>query len=373
MPFIKNTKTHNPFAMSFFEKLSNEFIDIIDWNDSTNDTLVYKFPRYQDEIKMGAQLTVRESQQAVFLNEGTIADVYMPGMYTLQTQNMPLLATLKGWKYGFDSPFKADVFFVSTRQFIDQKWGTKNPVTLSDPRFGFIELRAFGTFAFRVTDAGKFLKEVTGTDAVYTTEQVTGQLRSLMVNKFTDALGEANFPIEKLAANLEELSQLLQEKLNADFDAYGLKITRLVVENISMPDDVKREIFEYSRLNKVDMQKLTQFKMANSIDDAVSNGNGLAGAGVGFGMGMGMGNMFSQQMQNLQNTPPPLAPFFVAVNGQQTGPFTIEQLSEMITVGNVKRETLIWKNGMAQWAAAGTVAELNNAFSLVPPPPPPAV
>jgi membrane protease subunit (stomatin/prohibitin family) len=140
-----------------------------------------------------------------------------------------------------------------------------------------------------------------------------------------------------------------------------------------MPDDVKREIFEYSRLNKVDMQKLTQFKMANSIDDAVSNGNGLAGAGVGFGMGMGMGNMFSQQMQNLQNTPPPLAPFFVAVNGQQTGPFTIEQLSEMITLGNVKRETLIWKNGMAQWAAAGTVAELNNAFSLVPPPPPPAV
>lgn len=148
--------------MGIFDAFKNEFIDIIDWVDDSSDTLIWKFPRHDNEIKMNAKLTVRESQQAVFLNEGKIADVYQPGMFTLSTQNMPILATLKGWKYGFDSPFKADVYFVSTRQFIDQKWGTKNAITIEDPRFGFIELRAFGTFAYRVTDAGKFIKEVAG-------------------------------------------------------------------------------------------------------------------------------------------------------------------------------------------------------------------
>lgn len=172
--------------MGLFDKLKSEFIDIIEWQDNTNDTIIWKFPRYQNEIKMGAKLTVRESQQAVFMNEGTIADVFQPGMFTLQTQNMPVLTTLKGWTYGFNSPFKADVFFVSTKQFIDQKWGTKNPITIDDQRFGMIELRAFGSFAFRVEDGAKFIKEVAGTDGQYTTDGVTGQLRSLIVTKFRD-------------------------------------------------------------------------------------------------------------------------------------------------------------------------------------------
>jgi len=195
-----------------FDKLRNEFIDIIDWTDNTNDTVVYKFPRFQNEIKMGAQLTVRESQIAVFMNEGQIADVFQPGMHTLSTQNMPILSTLKGWKFGFNSPFKADVFFVSTKQFIDQKWGTKNPITVSDPRFGFIELRSFGNFAYRVTDGGKFIKEIAGTQDRYTTDELAEQLKTLVVTKFTDAVGEGNIPIEKFAANLDELSKLGQEK-----------------------------------------------------------------------------------------------------------------------------------------------------------------
>ncbi|HRH11659.1 MAG TPA: SPFH domain-containing protein, partial [Bacteroidia bacterium] len=193
--------------MGLFDKLKNEFIDIIEWIDNSNDTIIWKFPRYQNEIKMGAKLTVRESQVAVFMNEGKIADVFQPGMHTLQTQNMPILSTLKGWKYGFNSPFKADIYFVSTKQFIDQKWGTKNPITLNDQRFGFIELRSFGTFAFRVTDGGKFIKEIAGTDENFTTEDVANQLRSMIVTKFTDAVGEGNIPVEKFAANLEELSQ----------------------------------------------------------------------------------------------------------------------------------------------------------------------
>ncbi len=165
--------------MGILDTFRNEFIDIIEWTDNTQDTIVWKFPRFQNEIKTGAQLTVRESQVAVFLNEGKLADVYQPGRYELSTQNMPILSTLKGWKYGFNSPFKVDIFYVNTKQFTDQKWGTKNPITLNDPRFGMIEIRAFGNFSFRVTDAGKFMKEIVGTDGQFTTEEISSQLRTL--------------------------------------------------------------------------------------------------------------------------------------------------------------------------------------------------
>ena len=287
---------------------------------------------------------------------------------------MPILSTLKGWKYGFNSPFKADVFFVSTRQFIDQKWGTKNPITVNDERFGLIELRAFGTFAYKVTDGGKFLKEIAGTESTYSTEEIEGQLRSMIVTKFTNAAGAGNFPIEKFASNLEDLSQICADKLNQDFADYGLKITKFLVENVSMPDDLKKQIFDYSRLNKIDMQKFAQFKTAESIETAAANPGGNAGLGVGFGVGMGMGNMVTNAFSNQMNTPPPPPPalqFFIAVNGQQTGPFTPEQMAQMAQQGNLKRDSLVWKAGMAQWAQASTVTELGNVFSAVPPPPPP--
>ncbi len=362
--------------MGFFDKLKNEFIDIIDWTDNTSDTIVWKFPRYENEIKMNAKLTVRESQQAVFLNEGVIADVYQPGMYTLTTQNMPILATLKGWKYGFESPFKADVFFVSTRQFVDQRWGTKNPITVSDERFGMIELRAFGSFAYRVTDGGKFIKEVAGTNGLYTADEINGQLRSLIMTKFTTAVGNGNFPIEKFASNLEELSSMVQEKLNQDFQAYGLTITKFLIENVSMPEELKKEIFDYSRLNKLDMQKLAQFRTTQSIQTAAAN-EGIGGAGIGIGVGVGLGNIvannFNQAQQNANTPPPPPQPvaFFTAVNGQQSGPFSLEQIEQMARGGSFSRETLVWKAGMAAWAQAGNVVELNSVFSQMPPPPPP--
>ncbi len=363
--------------MGLFDKIRNEFVDIIDWKDETGDTLVWRFPRYQDEIKYGAKLTVRESQAAVFLNEGKIADVFGPGMYTLETQNMPILATLKGWKYGFNSPFKADVFFVSTRQFTDQKWGTKNPVTLNDDRFGFIELRAFGNYSFRVSDAGLFLKEIAGTSGRFTTEEINGQLRTLVVTKFSDAIGEGNIPVEKFAANLEELSQLGKEKLNDRFTAYGLEITDFLVENVSMPEELKKEIFEYSRLNKIDMAKLTQMKAAKAIEASADNPGGLMGAGMGAGMGMAMGGMMSgmmqQNMQGQQNqqTPPPLpnqAIWFVAVNGQQQGPFDNGVLTGMAAQGQITRESLVWKTGMGAWTPAGQLPELAAIFANVPPP-----
>lgn len=355
--------------MGILDTFRNEFIDIIEWTDNSQDTIVWKFPRFQNEIKNGAQLTVRESQVAVFLDEGKLADVYQPGRYKLTTENMPILTTLKGWKYGFNSPFKVDIYYVNTKQFTDQKWGTKNPITLNDPRFGMIEIRAFGNFSFRVTDAGKFMKEIVGTDAHYTTEEIQGQLRTLVVTKLMDAIAESGLKIEQFASNLDELSKFGTEKLSDDFDAYGLKVTSLLVENISMPDEVKKEIFELSRLDKIDMQKLTQWKTAKGIEKAAESG-GMAGAFVG----VGMGNIMQGGMANAQSpTPPPVMQIFVAVNGQQTGPFDVTQLTQMAQSGQLTGDTLVWKAGMAAWGAASTLPELASILNAVPPPlaPPP--
>src|ERR1043165_3188366 len=181
--------------MGLFDKLKNEFIDIIEWLDSSNDTIVWRFPRYQNEIKNGAKLTVRESQVAVFVNEGKIADVFQPGMYTLETQNIPILSTLKGWKYGFNSPFKAEVYFVNTRRFTDLKWGPKNPVMMPDKEFGMVRLRSFGTYEVRVKDAPTFLKEIVGTDDKFSTDEVSEQLRNILVSKFTNLIATATIAV----------------------------------------------------------------------------------------------------------------------------------------------------------------------------------
>jgi len=365
--------------MGLFDRHRNEFIDIIDWANQDTDTLVWKFPRYENEIKMNAKLTVREGQQAVFINEGTIADVFQPGMYTLQTQNMPLLSTLKGWKYGFESPFKADVFFVSTRQEIDQKWGTKNAITVSDDRFGMIELRAFGTYTFKVTDAGKFIKEIAGIDQQYTTEEIGGQLKSIIATRFTNAAASGNIPIEKFASNLDSLSGIILDKLNADFDAFGLKIINFLVENVSMPEDLKKEIFEYSRLDKIDMQKLTQLKAAESIEIAAGNEGtaGLgAGMGAGFGVGNAMANAFGQataaaRPSTADAAPPPLAAsvqYFTGIDGKQAGPFDAAQVQQMIQAGTIRRDTQMWKAGMAGWTGAESISELSALFNGAPPP-----
>ena len=361
--------------MGLFETFKNEFIDIIEWTDNTQDTIVWKFPRHQNEIKTGAQLTVRETQVAIFINEGKIADVFQPGRYELTTANMPILTTLKGWKYGFNSPFKVDIYFVNTKQFIDQKWGTKNPITLDDSRFGMIEMRAFGNFSFRVTDAGKFMKEIVGTDGEFTTDEISEQLRTLVVSKLTDAIGESDIKIEKFAGNLNEFSKFGEEKLADDFDGYGLKITKLLVENISMPDEIKKEIFELSRLDKIDLQKLTQMKVAKGIENAADNGGGMAGAFVGVGLGgMMQGGIAGSNQQGGATVPPPVLQMHVVVNGAQAGPFDIATLTQMVANGTLTKDTLVWKAGMANWAAASTVAELNTVFGAVPPPlPPPAV
>ncbi len=369
--------------MGLWRKIKGEFIDIVEWLDPTNDTIAWRFERYNNEIKNGAMLTVRESQIAVFVNEGQIADVFTPGMYALTTQNLPILSTLKGWKYGFNSPFKAEVYFINTKQFTDQKWGTKNAITLNDDRFGMFELRAFGTYAFRVSDGPRFIREILGTKDQFTTEEVNGQLRSMVVTRFTNAAGNTGMGAEKFAGKTTELSDEVMQIIKGEFDEYGIELTKFLIENVSMPEEIKKEIFELSRLDRINIQQLAQLKAAKAIEKSAENEGGGAGVGMGLGMGMGVGQMMGQQLGGLFNnpnqpaaagaagtTPPPIpgkVAFFVAIDGKQHGPYDLDQLRQI----KPSRETLVWKEGMASWATAGSVPELASLFSATPPPLPP--
>ncbi|SDE71931.1 SPFH domain-containing protein [Cellulophaga baltica] len=365
------------------KKLSHEFIDIIEWLDTTDDTIVHRFERYQNEIKNQAKLIVREGQVAVFINEGQLADVFKPGTYTLDTQNLPLLTTLKGWKYGFDSPFKAEVYFVNKHLFTDEKWGTKNAIILNDDRFGLTEIRAFGTYSFRIQDAGKFVVDVVGTDGNFTNYEVNEHLKSLIVTRFTDTVGEANLPIELYAANTSELSETCQEVMQPEFGRVGILLEKFYIENVSMPEELKKEIFEYSRLDKLDMGKLTQFKTAKAIEEAAKNEGGTAGAGMGMGMGFAlaqqMGGMMNPQMTQQSNpnmqqaaVPPPMPVqvlYHYAVNGAQMGPVPFEKLKELFANRTVNKDSLVWKQGMANWSALQEIEELKSFLGGNTPPP----
>ena len=374
--------------MGLFSKLMNEFIDIIEWVDTGTDTIVWKFPRYQNEIKMGAKLTVRESQVAVFMNEGVIADVYQPGMYTLTTENMPIMTTLHGWKYGFNSPFKADVFFVSMHQFVNQKWGTKNPVMLRDAEFGPVRLRAFGSYAFRVKDAAVFIREIAATNPDFTIDDINEQMRNIAVSRGMDAIAGSKIGVLDLAANYDNVSAMITDKIQPEFNELGLILTKFLIENISLPPEVEEVMDKRSSMGIVgNLGAYAQFEAANSMEKAAENPNGgLAGAGMGIGMGAGMmgqmGNIFQQNQFNPnqgapQNAPPPLAgppplpnatKYFVALDGKQSGPFDMAQLGQMVAGGSLDRKTLVWATGMPAWGTADTVSELAPLFNNMPPP-----
>ena len=373
--------------MGLFDKLKGEFIDIVEWLDPSNNTIAYRFERYQNEIKMGAKLTVRESQVAVFVNEGQIADVFQPGMYTLSTENMPILSTLKGWKYGFNSPFKAEVYFVNTKKFMDNKWGTPNPIPVRDAEFGSVRLRAFGTYEYRVEDAAKFIREVVGTDGDFTVDKINNQLRNIIVTRFADAVAEAHIPLLDMASNYNEFSEKISQTIIDEYKEYGLNLTKFLVSNITLPEEVEKALDKRSSMNILgDMNQYKQFQAANAMEAAATNPGGMGSDGMGMGMGFAMaGQMMSamnpmmqqpmqQQMPQAAAVPPPmpqLSTFFVAVNGQQSGPYDLNTLSGMAASGQINRTTLVWKQGMPAWTAAGQVPELSAFFGAVPPPLPP--
>lgn len=357
--------------MNLFQKLRGEFIDIIEFLDNTQNTIVYRFERHNNEIKNNAKLVVRESQIAVFINEGQLADIFTPGTYNLNTQNLPILSTLQGWKYGFNSPFKAEVYFVNTKNFIDQKWGTRNGVTLNDNRFGMIEIRAFGIYTFKIIDAGKFIKEIVGTNQAFTTEHITEQLKSVIVTRFSDATAKSKLSIENYASNLNELSETIFGYMKNDFDAYGMEVTKFLIENISMPEEIKKEIFELSRLDKIDLDKLAKMKTAKAMEAAANNPSGVAGMGVGLGAGMAMANQMINQTAQNTTTPPPMPgslSYYVVIGGQQSGPHNLDGLEALAANGTLTRESLVWKNGMTDWAAADTQTDLQALWAQTPPP-----
>jgi membrane protease subunit (stomatin/prohibitin family) len=361
--------------MGLWDKLKGELIDIIEWLDDSRDTIVWRFPRYENEIKMGAKLVVRESQAAVFVNEGQVADVFGPGTHTLTTQNMPILSTLKGWKYGFESPWKAEVYFVNTRQFTDMKWGTQNPVIVRDPEFGAVRLRAFGAFAMRVVDPARLLRELVGTDPQFRTEEVQEYLRQLVVGHLGNALARAQVPLLDLAAQQLTIGNTLAAVLSDELSANGIAIPKFIIENISVPPEVEAALDKRTSIGVVgNLDQYTKFQAANAMEDAANNTGG-AGEAFGFGLGMAAGQRATQAMNTPAPAagPPPLpaAEWYVGVGGQQQGPFDLNALASQVASGGLTRDTLVWKNGMAAWTAAGQVPELSSAFAAVPPPLPP--
>lgn len=355
--------------MGIWDRLKLELIDIVEFIDDTHNTLVYRFERHQNEIKHGAKLVVREGQSAVFINEGQLADVFTPGTYTLETKNLPILATLKGWKYGFESPFKAEVYFVSTRLFTDMKWGTMNPVMVRDPEFGPVRLRAFGTYAVKVKDPAAFIRNVVGTDGRFTTDEVTGQVRNTIAANLGDALGEAKIPMLDLAGNYRELGDKLAAAMRPDFDRLGLELAMLTVENVSLPPEVETALDKRSSMSVIgDVNSYAKFQAADALRDAAKN-PGTAGMVMGMGVGQALGAVVTG---GGAGGPPPIpggTAYYVAINNQQQGPFETALLATKARAGEITGATLVWKHGMNGWTAAKDVPELAGLLAGPPPMP----
>lgn len=284
--------------MSIIDKVKdaamNQFIEVIEWLDESQDTLVYRFPVMGQEIKNGAQLIVRESQAAVFVFEGHTADVFTPGRYTIDGGNTPILSKLGAWKYGFNSPMKSEVYFVNTKQFTNMKWGTSNPIMLRDNDFGIVRLRAFGAYSLRVSDPAGFIKEIAGTNGQFQTEDIDGQLKRVIVSEFSDALGELKIPALDLAAQYKEIGESIRTKINEDFGSWGLEVTKFYVENISLPPEVEAAMDKRASMGALgNVQTYAQFQAADAMRDAAQNEGGGAGLGAGLGAGFAVGGQIA--------------------------------------------------------------------------------
>lgn len=357
--------------MGLIDKIRGEFIDIVEWLDPSRDTMVWRFPRHDNEIKMGARLVVRESQAAVFVNEGTVADVFTPGTYELETQNLPVLSTLQGWKYGFHSPFKAEVYFVNVRLFTDLKWGTQNPVIVRDPALGMVRLRAFGAYAVRVADPRRLVTDLAGTDPQFRTEEIEGFLRQTIVSRLGAVLGAAGVSVLDLGARQVALGDDLATSLSAELAGLGIEIPRFVIENISLPAEVEDALDRRSAMAVVgDLDAYTRLQAANALGDAARN-QGTAGEGIGLGLGMAVG----QRMTGLMGAgtiPLPAqgrTQWYVAIDGQQRGPFETTELAGHVASGTLTAATLVWQPGMAEWLPAAGVPQIAPLLGAATPPP----
>ncbi|MCI2394228.1 SPFH domain-containing protein [Aliiroseovarius sediminis] len=372
--------------MGIFDFLTGEFIDVIHWVDDTRDTLVWRFEREGHEIKYGAKLTVREGQAAVFVHEGQLADVFTPGLYMLETNNMPILTTINHWDHGFKSPFKSEIYFVSTTRFNDLKWGTKNPIMLRDPEFGPTRIRAYGTYSVRVSDPAKFLVEIVGTDGEFTMDEISFQIRNIIVQAFSRVIAGAGIPVLDMAANTADLGALIATEISGIVAEYGLIIPEFYIENISLPPAVEAALDKRTSMGIAgDLGAFTQYSAAEAMTAAAQNPNGGGGMGAGLGMGLGMA-MAGQMAQSgpwggapaatapAKSTPPPPPPvervWHIADDGETKGPFSKAAMGRMAALGGVTRDSHVWTPGQDGWMRAEDVAELAQLFTVLPPPPP---
>ena len=366
--------------MGLVSKLRGELVDIVEWIDDTRSTLVWRFPRYQNEIKNGARLVVRPGQSAIFVDRGRVADVFQPGTYELVTKNLPVLTTLRGWAHGFNSPFKAEVYFVTTRQITELKWGTPHPVLLRDPEFGPLRVRGFGTYALRAAKPEALLAELVGTDGSFEADEIDVLLRSIIASEFSRIVASTEISVVDLASNYPRLSEeLCRAVLDRIDEEYGLDLPQLFIVNISVPEQVERALDARSSMGVLgDLNRYQQYQLGASIPTAAANpAGGLAGAGVGLGMGMaiagGMGSMGAPSKSPLQMIPPAPevdpAAWHIASGGRTFGPYSVGQLAQAVSARELTGESLVWTAGMEAWTPMGRVPRLAVLFA---PPPPPA-
>ncbi|MEN8836865.1 MAG: SPFH domain-containing protein [Celeribacter marinus] len=371
--------------MGIFDFLSGEFIDVIHWVDDSRDTMVWRFEREAHEIKYGAKLTVREGQSAVFVHEGQLADVFTPGLYMLETNNMPVLTTLNHWDHGFKSPFKSEIYYVNTTRFGNLKWGTKNPIICRDPEFGPVRIRAFGTYAVKVSDPARFLTEIVGTDGEFTMDEISYQIRNIIVQAFSRIIASSGIPVLDMAANTADLGKLVATEISAIVDEYGLMIPEFYIENISLPEAVEAALDKRTSMGIVG--NLDNY-MKLSAADAMSAGDSAMASGMGAGMGAGMGMAMATQTSvgqaagpwgarpiTVQAPPPPPVEhvWHIAANGATTGPFSKAEMGQKAASGALTRESHVWTPGQDGWMKADEVIELAQLFTIAPPPPPAGV
>lgn len=364
--------------MGIFNRFGSQFVDIIEWTQTDRETMVYRFPRYNNEIKYGAKMTVREGQMAVFVNEGKIADVFPPGIYELETANLPILTNLQNWQHGFNSPFKAEVYFFNTTDLMNLKWGTKQPITVNDQQFGLVRMRAFGSFTTKIKQPDVFLRKVVGTDGHVEIDEIGDELGRAVISKFNEVLAESNTSIATVAAELSELSAKISEAIAPDFAHYGLEVGKIYIESVSLPDAVQAALDEKSSMSILgeDMSKYTEYKAAQSLDKG--QGGGAVGAGVGMAVGMEMAKKISQQNQSQDHSPsntdssvegmPPLpeqGEYYVMHFTDRLGPMNLDEVYQRITRGEFGVDSLIWRKGMKEWVP---IDELNEFDATQIPP-----
>jgi membrane protease subunit (stomatin/prohibitin family) len=373
-------------------KIKGEFVDIIEWLDDSRTTLAWRFPRYNNEIKNGAQLIVREGQQAVFVYRGQLADRFQPGHYELTTEALPLLSTLQGWKHGFSSPFRSEVYFINTRPVTDLRWGTPQPIVIRDADFGMVPVRANGLCVVRIADPEIFLREVIGTDSAVELEELTELLRRLIATAFADLLSGSGYGAIDLQGKNAEIAGKLKTAVQEGVDdEYGLSIESIAM-NVSLPEEittamtagVARGLETKGYVGNVgDVGRLQQVRAADATLAAAENAGGGAGSIVGAGIGLALGQQMAGTLAGNQapqaaapGGPPPMPGalmFHVDAGGQPGGPYNVAQLQAMVGSGQLQATTLVWTQGMAGWAAASAVAQLAPLFATPPPMPPPPV